>query len=93
MAIFSALFDRVIAVTDHRMAPSTYGLHVKGEQNASRLRELDSHVQRETPSRRCELAGHEPVKEVAPSMAQPPGGLKFGNWKNKSGSSVTAASC
>lgn len=47
MAIFSALFDRVIAVTDHRMAPSTYGLHVKGEQKASRLRELDSHVQRD----------------------------------------------
>jgi hypothetical protein len=32
MAIFSALFDRVIAVTDDQMAPSTYGLHVKGEQ-------------------------------------------------------------
>jgi hypothetical protein len=89
MAIFSALFDRVIAVTDDQMAPSTYGLHVKGEQNASRLRELDSHTER--PSRRSELAGHGPVKEVAPSMAQPPGRLKFGNWKNKSESSVTAA--
>lgn len=92
MAIFSALFDRVIAVTDHRMAPSTYGLHVKGEQNASRLRELDSHVQDAQP-KRCDLPGRQPVKDVAPSMAQPPGRLKFGDWKNKSGSSVSVAFC